>query len=269
MHKSLQENGLIEALKTEKDDGKHFDEKCREMLKFDEAYDFRWGPFFKAAILHFVYQLAIGPLIAIYGILNPITKDFSLLVNFQFFSFIAPGIRDTLVWAFLLVTYYTIFIVQKGACDYADLAMIIVLGLNRVSVIGVKYGCMGEKYWNQLNSSVIQKKEFGRKILLLTWLFDKPKFILQCALSNELRNLSAVSNDLLSQQIKFLTLDKATQDQIERTLEVYSSEKNDLQKEYNLVLNLDASKDNTFLGRDRLSWSFRTILLNIIQEYSP
>lgn len=205
-----------------------------------------------------------------YGVLNFLTKDFYLLVNFAFLRVLAPSIRDTLVWAFILVTYYTIFITKRSACDYADLAIIIVVGLNRVSVIGVKYACMGREYWNSLKSKTVDKSEFGRKILILTWLFDKPKFILLCELSDELRCLGAVQNEPQALELRWLVLGKAFQTQMAKASEKYAKEAEDIGKENGLKIYLEQPENGTsFLVKNRDVWSFRSILLALIEQYSP
>lgn len=145
MNKELQEESLIGEDQVSHQNEKQLGAEYRKMLQFDRAYDFQWGIFFHAAILHLFYQFLIGPFIVLYGMLNLCTRDFYLLVNFAFLRVLAPSIRDTIVWAFLLVGYYTIFVTRGEACDCADLAMLVVLGINRVSVIGVKYATMGNE----------------------------------------------------------------------------------------------------------------------------
>lgn len=71
--------------------------------------------------------------------------------------------------------------------DYAGVILAAILFYIRASVIGVKYGCYGEKNWNRVKTEEIPSKEIFGNLTLVKWLGDLKDQILLELMASELR----------------------------------------------------------------------------------
>ena len=77
------------------------------------------------------------------------------------------------LWLILMFYYYCTFFTDGVVGDYAGIFLAFVLYFIRASVIGVKYGCYGDKAWNRIKSEEIPSKEIFGNLTLVKWLQDK------------------------------------------------------------------------------------------------
>lgn len=115
-----------------------------------------------------------------------------------------------------------------------------VLGINRVSVVGVKYACLGQEYWDLIKSKDISNMTFGRRIMILTWLFDRPKYILLCALADEDRNgVLFEETDRPENTIRWINDSPKNVVLYNDTISKYQKAANEINTEYNVDINIE------------------------------
>lgn len=96
------------------------EELYKNLIYYDKAHDFSWPIYLHSAILHFIYQFLLGPLIIVYALTNKLTGGYYLVRNFQFVKIMAPSIRDTIVWLITIYFYYTVFFDRGYVGDWAE-----------------------------------------------------------------------------------------------------------------------------------------------------
>lgn len=233
----------------------------QKLILFDKAYDFDFGTYFHATILHFLNQFILGPFVLIYGILNSCTGSMNLMSNFTFNKVGLSFIRDTILWLAGVFYYYTIFFRDGNVGDLSGLALMMIMGWFRVSVVGNKYACLGGEYWRTLKSSKIETKEFARRLMVATWLVDVPKFLFLALLSTEDRQGIDFES---SGMIEFI--DDSRAGSLKKTDETYTEEIKSLNEKQSTNVSIH---QKGHVGNTSSSYTFRTVFLSLIHEFSP